>query len=370
MQSRPKLSTGRPKRAQAVSRGGQFDRVWNFLVRRQVVAAMLVTAGVLCVLAPRRGLPSVVTADWWTRASFVPESVRAVAAIVAAAVVLSATFLWQLNQRKQLAKSTMLGAGLMIAGLAVVVFSWFSLHLTLPAGQLSLGVNETAEFYEVPSRQAAKLRVMLPLRTTLRSIQTGTMQSGSQPTARVEIAKPGDEAGKIYALTPGQILDVDNVRLAFVGLGAGAETLRAVVTNRKVGDVPASGGVIGDVLRFAENGPQFEVVDVTVNYLDTLGPAVQLRSENLGEFWVFQKSGESGVQTPDFGHDLVLREVQSVPRALLSAVRPRPVWPTGLGAALFIFGWIILRRFRLLGEESAQGDSDVFVDVTDNKEVK
>ncbi len=369
MQSRPKLSASRPKRARAVAKGSQFDKVWDFLVRRHVVAAMLVTAGVLCVLAPRRGLPSIVTADWWTRASFVPESVRAVAAILAATVVLLGTLFWQLNQRKQLSKAVMLGAGLMVGGLAVVVFSWFTLHLTLPAGQMSMGVNETAEYYEVPSRQAAKLRVMLPLRTTLRSIQADSVRKDSQPTARVEVAKPGDEAGKIYALTPGQVLDLDNVRLAFVGLASGADTLRAVVTNRKVGDVPANGGVIGDVLRFAENGPQFEVVDVTVNYLDTLGPAVQLRSDSLGEFWVFQKAGEEGARVPEFGHDLELREVQAMPRALVSAVRPRPVWPTGLGAALFLFGWMIVRRFRLLDEEDVQGDSDNLGQPV-NKEVK
>lgn len=347
MQSRPKLKPGRPKRAQAELPGSQFHRLWTFVVQRKVVAAMLLTAGVLCVLAPRRGLPKVVTADWWTGASFVPESVRAVAAIVAAAVVLLAAIFWQSNQRKQLAKTSMVGAGLVVAGLVIVVFSWFTLHLSLPAGQMALGVNQTAEFYEVPSRQANKLRVMLPMRTTLRSVRTGDVGRGEKPVARVELSKPGDEAGTTYALVPGQILDVDNVRLAFVGLASGADTLRAVVTSRKAGEVPASGGVIGDELRFAENGPRFEVVDVTANYLDTLGPAVQLFSEDLGEFWVYQKAGESEMNMPEFGHDLELREVQAVPKALLSAVRPRPIWPTGLGAVLFVVGWVVLRRFRV-----------------------
>ncbi len=350
-----------------MSRGSKVHRMWSFLVRRQTLAAMLVTAGVLCLLAPRSGLPAVVTSDWWVRALFVPESVRAVAAILAGVGVLLIALLWQSGERKRLSQRGLLGAGSMVVGLLVVVFYWFTLHQSLPAGQFSLGVNETAEFYEVPSRQAAKLRVMLPMRTTLRSIQTSDV-----PVARIRLAKPGDEVGATYPLTPGQVLDVDNVRIAFVGLGAGADTLRAVVTSKKAGDVPAAGGAVGDVLRFAEGGPTYEVLDVTANYFDTLGPAVQLRSEALGEFWVFQKSGQGDAREPDYGHDLRLMEVQAMPRAVLSVVRPRPVWPVGVGAVLFLVGWGIFRRFRDSEGEIEQASVEISEDAdnADNKEAK
>ncbi|MBA2661490.1 MAG: hypothetical protein H0U74_04300 [Bradymonadaceae bacterium] len=362
MQSRQEPRAKAPKRGPKAARQSVLVRLWELLVQRTTVAAMLMAAGALCILAPRSRLAQSVTADWWTSASHVPESLRAVAAILVAASVLLVALLWSRKAawqgkapradltttlgpkdgRERQGSSqarAWLGIGCVVAGVLVVVFHWFALHQTLAAGSMNLRINEAVEYYEVPTSSAEKMRVMLPLIVTLRS-----MSFDEQPVIRLRLAKPADEQGAIYTLTPGDVLDVENVRLAFVGLAPGASSLRAVVASNAP-DTISAGGVVGELIRFAPDGPDYEILDVSYNYLDALGPGVQLRSEAQTEpFWVFQ-AADRAPRPIDFGHDLRLLEVQSMPTAVISATRPRAIWPVGLGGALFAFGWALLLLF-------------------------
>ncbi|MFU8804602.1 MAG: hypothetical protein ACNA8W_12385 [Bradymonadaceae bacterium] len=333
MQSRPR------RRGDGKRGGGLLDSLARRFVSPLFIGAFLTTAGVVALLAPLTHLPSTMSRGWWLDAMHLPQTAATVAALVTSALVAGAYLWWQTPRRK-----AWIGVGLMGLGILIAIGQWLAIHQSSPAGRLSLAVNQSTEYYRVPVA-AKSMKVMLPLRMTV----TGTV-FGDDPQAHVRFASPKkqDEAPS-QVLRPGQSLDVGELRFTFIGFTAARQSMRVTLKGSEEDTIEVAGAV-GESVRVAIDGPSFEIIDISADYMQALGPAVELHSPDHDSFWLFQRSAEAK-QKPDFEHGLELVEVQSVPAPVFSVAPHQPTWPLGTGAVLFIAGMFAFLLFPLRQEE-------------------
>lgn len=293
------------------------------LANPAVAAASLVLAGVMALYAAA-GAPG------WQSAGPMPQVGSATALLLSLAAASMAMRWTTLKGRSELGA---LGVGAMVLGGAVLAGGWLTGHGTLPVGELVLPMHETRQAYEV-KQGSRQVDVMLPLRMTLESVVLG-----AEPSIDLTFSRLGPDGVPPQTLGVGESLDVSGLRFAFVGLVTDTEVYRAVVRSQEENTIPAA-GVVGDSLSLAINGPSYEVVATTSNYLDAMGPAVQLEDSEGQRFWVFE---ELEVEPrPELGAGLWLDELQEVPAAVIRVSPVRPFGVLGVGAGLCVAGFLLL----------------------------
>ncbi|TXD39215.1 hypothetical protein FRC98_02105 [Lujinxingia vulgaris] len=310
------------------------------LANPAVAAASLVLAGLMALYAAA-GAPG------WIEAGPMPQVASATALLLSLAVASMAMRWTTLKGRSELGAP---GLAAMVLGGAVLAGGWLTGHGTLPVGELVLPMHETRQAYEV-KQGSRQVDVMLPLRMTLESVVLG-----DEPRVDVVFSRLGPDGVPPQTLGVGESLDVSGLRFAFVGLVTDTAVYRAVVRSEAENTIPAA-GVVGDSLSVSINGPSYTVVATTSNYLDAMGPAVQLEDGEGRRFWVFEEP-ESEAR-PDFADGLWLEELQEVPAAVMQVSPVRPFGVLGIGAGLCVAGFLLL-CFGGLGmgrsaDESAEG---------------
>lgn len=328
--------------------------------RRTVVGVIWVLAAMLCALVI--GLdPMSLWEPWtWSQARSEPEMAQGLALVAMLGLGGLAGLFWRrlrgevpgerqrqwdgdIPAARMETRLATAGVVLMVLGIAIVAGDWLSSHRALPAGELILPMNAERETYVV--RQGDRnIEVMLPLRMMLRDVQFG-----DEPTIGVQFFRPNQDRTAPQEFWPARTLDVEGLRFGFSGFAPGDTAIRAVVSSSEE-DTIADAGVPGDRIRFSIDGPRFRIVEAAENYLDVMGPAVQLEDQEGYKFWVFQRAS-SMEDPPAAEHSLRLEELQSVPAATMTVTAVRPFWPFGLGVSLFIIGFALLfffseRRFR------------------------
>ncbi|TXC77543.1 hypothetical protein FRC91_02070 [Bradymonadales bacterium TMQ1] len=293
------------------------------LANPAVAAASLVLAGLMALYAAA-GAPG------WLEAGPMPQVGSAAALLLSLAVASMAMRWTALQGRSELGA---LGVVAMVLGGAVLAGGWLMGHGRLPVGELVLPMHQTQQTYEV--RQGSRqVDVMLPLRMTLQSVVLG-----AEPRIDLTFSRLGPDGVPPQPLGVGESLDVSGLRFAFVGLVTDTEVYRAVVRSQAENTIPAA-GVVGDSLSLAIDGPSYEVIATTSNYLDAMGPAVQLEDGEGRRFWVFEEPGAE--PRPDLAAGLWLDELQEVPAAVIRVSPVRPFGVLGVGAGLCVAGFLLL----------------------------
>lgn len=389
MQSRQRPKQGAPRagssRARAPRRprggerpGGTLNALAARFVSLPVVGALLALAGVVAVLAPLTHMPTTMNRGWWVEAMHLPQTAATLAALSFSGLLVGA-FLWWTRGVRTLVerpdgvipesslaaleekysgrsyRSAWVGVLLMSAGVALAMGHWLAMHQTAPAGRISLALNQSTEFYRAPMA-AKSLKVTLPLRMTV----TGAV-FGEDPLVHVRFASPKkqDEAGSI-PMRPGKSLDVENLRFTFIGFTSAKSSLRATIKGSEANTIEVAAG-IGDTVRVAIDGTVFEVTDMTPNYMQALGPAVELHSPEHDAFWLFARASSEGQgKGLDFGHGLELVDIESVPAPVFAVAPHRTTWPLGAGGGLFVLGllaFFLVPQRRLVRFSGPQGES-------------
>lgn len=242
-------------------------------------------------------------------------------------------------------------AGLAVFGLGVVtsVGAWFAPLLDRPIGRLRLGGGE-AQTYEAPV-SGERMDVMLPFRLTLEDL----VLEKNRTAVQVGIARAGSDSPRSETLRPGQPLEAERLRLTPVGLAPEAGGLRAVVGSRREKTIQGAAAV-GGTFRLRPDGPRYTVRDIEENYMQALGPAAEIESEEHGRFWVFRR-GSNEDSGPEFLHDLYLQDVRRTPGVEFVVSGAGPIWPTGLGGGLVVGGLALLAMAPVARDPSERSDT-------------
>lgn len=347
----PSPSPSQRRSSRDRNRGSSLGaRLFDKLNRRALVGGIWIAAALLCALAIV--LDPIESIGQWTQSRSEPDMARGLAAVLILAVATMGGLLvkrlrgqgqpdveidGELPGQNLKTRLATVGIVALALGATLTIGDWLASHRHLPASELVLPINSQQESFQV--RQGARtIEVMLPLRMTLRDVRFG-----GQPSASVEFARPGQENPMPRQFAPGQSLDVEGYRFAFVGFAPGEQKSRVFLSSDEENTIVAS-GVAGDSIRLSVDGPQFQIVEAMDNFLDVLGPAVQLEDEQGMKFWVFSRAATMD-DPPRMEHSLRLESVEAVPAVVMTVTQVRAAWPFAFGLGLFLIGWLLVFAF-------------------------
>lgn len=333
-----------------------IERLWHRVVSPAGLGGLLLAAGLIFVVGPLNMLPKTPPTAWWSIALQAEGMARGGASLLAMAVVLMSGLglvRWR-TSRGDIAEVdpdgpgagrtnhiAAIGAGLMVLGAAIGTLMWVVAGSQVAASRVSLPVGKSIESYPAIT-VSGNMRVMLPSRLKVRSVNV------DEGTAELELSKVGDE-GVVQSIRVGRPVDIDGMRYALVGIEFDPRVVRAVVAG-STPDTIATSAAVGESFRVTLDGPEYRVTQLIRDYLNVLGPAVEVENEETGRFWLFQRSNPiEGFQTP---HGLRLEALETAPVVILGVSRRQPTEVFGsagvlffLGLGLFLFG-----RDRLYGK--------------------
>lgn len=334
----------------------RVERLWRLAVSPSVIGALLLTTALIVLVGPVNGMPGAPGVSWWSTTFQTDGMARGAASLFIMAAVLSAGLLltrWQAQRGDVLeaipdgigkGKTTRLpavGAGLMGLGATLGVMTWMVAQSHVAPTRVALPVGKQVESYHAQTVDGA-MRVMLPSRLKVKSISADT---GS---AELEFSKVGDQ-GIVQTIVVGEPVDIDGVRYALAGVEYNPQIVRALFSSRNSDSVPAAANV-GDTFRVSLDGPEFKVTQIARDYLNAMGPAVELESETTGKFWVFQRA--TPIEVFESPHGLKLETLETAPVVLLSVSRGQPLQVFGAAGVLFLAGLalFLFSRDRVFGK--------------------
>lgn len=364
-----------PSPSKRSGRQSRWSRLFDLPGKPGVVAGLWLVVAVVCAIAVATAPMSL----WWPEQWTEPRSMPAMARGLAVVAVLGVFGLMELGRRRIVASSTsgesggrsrasalqIVGVALGAAGMVVASGYWLTAHQHVPAGTLVLPLNEAAESVEAPQGDRT-IDAMLPMRTTAHHLDL----EREPPKVWIQFADPGAEIAdpqpdRLPGLEPGESLDVENMRFAFTGLSERERRPRAFIASpheETVGDA----AMVGESVQLSVDGPSFRVVDVVADYyraflpalrmeattgqlfglaqgypIGAMGPAVQLEDERGDRFWIFERHGELVDESDHVGESLYVEGIQMVPSPVFTVTPVRPLWPFGVGLALFVLGWAV-----------------------------
>jgi|GEM_PF-2574576 len=380
--SRRSRARARQKTAGDASINPLLARIWSQAIQAQSVGILLGVAGLILVITPLLRRPdkasdALVAGSWWTSAFYAPDVLGVAAALSAVALILLAGILWtrvefakhapkkdalpaqepaadfeyrrapvpdevdDLAERSRRAVFPWVGAACLLVGAAILLGEWFVAQQELPPAHVAIANGETIEHYTLP-QASASLKVNLPRRVRLQELQ-----SGVEPSAAIQIFQVGDDPASPPSvrrtLPAGTGVDFNGLRITFSGVRPSEDKLRATFASTEPDSVGATAS-IGKKFRLSLDGPEFRLLDVRENYLDVMGPAAELESDELGKFWVFARNSQTSVP-PDLGHPIRLERVESEMAGIFTVTAVRPFWPISLGGTLFVLGFSLLIIF-------------------------
>lgn len=341
---------------------------WDALVRPRGVGVILAIAGGAAIAAPWLNLPQRMGDAWWTRPLQAPSILQVVVLLVAVALPLAAGIAIQRARLDRQGEgegadvvltdlpparlfgaawmqwTPMVGLALMAVGGAGSIGVWLTLQRDVPPVQAALSVGERTEFV-TGTISGRPVRVMLPRRAEVTNIEFG-----EEPGVEVAFQSAGERDATTQGLAPGESIDVDGKRFTFVGIVEDPNSLRAVIGGTRENMIETAARE-GEEVAVALDGPTYTLERIELNYIGTMGPAVQLTSEESGPFWLFARSASEEFG-PAFDHNLELRRLETLPAAVLTVAPELPFEPLfgfgvvfviGLGA-FFVFPEVRRRR--------------------------
>lgn len=285
---------------------------------------MIVVSGLTVLAAPWVALPSRLTHAWWSTAFRFADVTRSASALVVAALILGAAALWlryrglspadvegtSPRRLRTQALVPLVGLLFMALGVSSSLGGWWYSQSRLPVSKVSLPAGAKIESYPAID-VGGSVKRMLPHRVQVKSID---VDRGAVSLAFSTADDPESSVDQRVEVN-GQV-DVDGVRYSIIGVEFDARVPR-VVLESGVSDTITVSATKGDQVMFQHEGTEFEVLNIVRNYLNALGPAVELESEEHGRFWIFQRAHPLGDDF-DSPFDLRLRRVETGPVAVLA----------------------------------------------------
>lgn len=375
------------ERRRGAGRAGQhprLERLWRLATRPEVLGLLLLGAGILLWVTPlmRRSDEISGAADlqkWWTSAFYAPDMLGVAAALIAAAGILGIGLWWNraqlgagigasadqggedlkgdaqaadialsyeklpdhiadLTHDTRRSKWPLVGLAGVLLGASLLAGSWFGAQRGVLPAEMTISAGESAENYELKTR-GKSLKVNLPRRVRLAELDTG-----EQARAVVQIHRAGDNPGASPSISrtlpAGAGVQIEGLRVTFSGIKPSADTYRAVLASATPDTIAATVGV-GGTFRLGLDGPSYKVTDISENYSDFMGPAVELEGEDSERFWVFQRQNQAAL-SPNLDHAIKLERVESQPAAVFTVTPVRSFWPMSVGAAFLVLGFALL----------------------------
>lgn len=324
--------------------GSTVDRLWSMVARPEILGGGCLVAGGLLVGAAVRS-----SGGGWLEPMRAASVLPFAAGLLALVAILWVGMIWDrerelrvadvAGRRSRLASRRLptIGATTLLVGAATLIASWLFTQADKPPGTVTLPTGERAEAFQ--SRIAGEqVDVMLPMRLHLQQVSLDPA-----PSVQVAFSRPGEDPFGQRRLRTGETVAMEGYRLAPTGLSGAEGNLQAVIASTKEDTIKAAAGA-GETFKLAPQGPEYEVADITKNYMQALGPAVRIDNEKLGSFWAFERS-EGSDAFPEFRHDLYVESLQRSPGVTFTVTPDFPVWPIGLGGILFVCGLAMLVAF-------------------------
>jgi hypothetical protein len=333
-----------------------IDRAWRLLVQPASIGLLLLVASLILLVGPMNAMPSSVTYSWWTTGYQAEGMARAAASLLAMAGVLGVGLLfnrWNLGKGMpsdapsdgvKSDKSTWIpaiGLSLMTLGAVGAALLWMFAQTSISATNVSLPIGRTIEGYPAESGTGF-MRVMLPSRLKVKSVD---IEAG---VAELELSKVG-EAGVVQPLEVGRPVDIEGMRYALVGVEYDPRVVRGVFSSRDANTISATAS-LGDTFKVTVDGPEYKVTQVIRDYLNILGPAVEVESETTGRFWLFQRA--TPIKSFETPNGLQLDTLESAPVAIIGVSRGEPTELFGAAGIVFLLGLglFLAKRDRVFGK--------------------
>ena len=334
--------------------------LWDLLVTPRAIGVLVLLAGLGMMGSPWGRLPKRTAPQWWEWAFQSADSLQVVVLLLTAAVPLTVG-LWlrsraanvgadvvlcespgsAYNGRSMVSKASLIGVVLMCVGALGALGLWLSIQQDVPPTRAAFSVGEKEEF--VMARVGGRpVRMMLP-----RRVEVTDLRWDDTPGASVEFSKPGQQEVAPQRIDLGQSVEVDQKRFTFIGIQEDPDALRAVIASSKPNTIPVVTRK-GDTFKVALDGDEFRLVDMELNYIGAMGPAVQLQREGEGEdtspFWVFMRRPDKKYGDA-FEHGLTLERLETAPAAIFTVAPVMPFEPLIGFAACFVLGLGMMLTF-------------------------
>lgn len=358
------------------------ERIWSKAIQAQTIGILFGLAGLILMITPLLRQPTkpsstMVAGSWWTSAFYAPGELGLAAALSAVAVVLLAGILWtrvafarpsrksegvvtaeptadfefeqspipevalDLADRSRRGIFPWVGAACMVAGIALLAGEWFVAQQKLPPAFTAIANGESIESFTLPHSDAP-LKVNLPRRVRLKELQLG-----EEPSASIQIFQVGQNPGESPSinrtLPAGAGVTFNGYRITFSGVRPSEDKLRATFSSKEPDSVAATAS-IGKKFRLSLDGPEYKLLGIQENYLNVMGPAAEVESDELGKFWVFSRNSTTSVP-PDLKHPILMDRVESEMAGIFTITPAQRFWPISLGGTLFVLGFSLLIIF-------------------------
>ena len=173
---------------------------------------------------------------------------------------------------------------------------------------------------------------MLPRRLTVKDLK---MTRPAQLT--LAMSRPKEDPTPDQVLGEGESVEVDGVRMTFVGIGEDPQRLRAILRGRDEASIEVAARE-GDTIRVMLDGPEYTVKQITAHFAGNMGPAVQLEAEETGAFWLFGREPARADAVALNTHGLRLERLETLPTAALTIAPAQPLEALIVACALFLLG--------------------------------
>ena len=352
----------------AMARRGWVDILWDVLVTPRAVGALVLLAGLGMVGSPWGRLPKRLAPQWWDWAFQSAESLQVVVLLLTAAVPLSIG-LWlrsraatvgadvvlcespgsEYSGQTLVSKASLFGIVLMCVGALGSLGLWLSIQQDVPPTRAAFSVGEKEEF--VMARVGGRpVRMMLP-----RRVEVTDLRWDDKPGASVEFSRPGQQDVAPQRVDLGQSVEIGLKRFTFVGIQEDPDALRAVIASSKPNTIPVVTRK-GDTFKVALDGDEYRMLEMELNYIGAMGPAVQLQreGENTAPFWVFMRRPDKKFGDA-FAHGLTLERLETAPAAVFTVSPVMPFEPLIAFVGCFVLGLGMMLTFPGLQRRGKRG---------------
>ena len=319
-----------------------IDRLWTRAVSPIGVGILILVASLILLVGPMNLMPDSPSVSWWTTALQAEGMARGAAAMLAMVAML-AIGLGVVRHRIAAGDVTAappdgggagrsnhlaaIGMGLMVCGALVGTLVWIVAGSQVAATKLSLPVGKRVESYPAVTVNGA-MRVMLPSRLKVRSL------NAIDGNIELELSNVGVE-GVVQTVRVGQPVDVDGMRYALMGIEYDPRVVRAVISSDQPNTI-ATTAVVGEAFRVTVDGREYRVTQMIRDYLNVMGPAIEVEGDEVGKFWLYQRANPiKGFESPD---GLKLETLETAPVVILGVSRGQPNQVFGATGVLFLMG--------------------------------